>query len=375
MIRELKKQGYIDALRGYAILAVLLVHSAQSVPPLSPFLLFLRNHGSFGVQLFYVVSAFALFMSWHFRSEHERSPTRNFFIRRFFRIAPMFYLAIAIYLIDYGLAARYWAPNGVEWWFVAATALLGHGLHPETINSVVPGGWSVAAEMGFYLLLPLLFRGINNLGAALGLVAVSLVVYVVSQSMIDAFFAGVYPPAQQYLITSFKHQNFLAQLPVFAAGIAAYFLARDYSRNRRIAVAASALLAALLLLALLFPDAPMLHNHLSIGAMLALFTFVLACFPVKLIANRFCIFIGRISFSIYLMQFVVIDAFRGLGLTSHFPSGDMSWSAYFLLLTGVTAAVSWITYRTIEQPGIRLGRHIILRLESADERRANQQDG
>jgi len=370
MIRELKKQGYIDALRGYAILGVLLVHSAQQVMPISPALKFFRDFGIYGVQLFYVVSAFALFMSWNFRSPHEHSPTRNFFLRRFFRIAPMFYLAIPVYLLMDGLGATYWAPNGIAWWQIVLTALFGHGLHPEAINAIVPGGWSVAVEMCFYLLLPFLFRYIENLRHAMVFLAISLVVYVLSQGVIDTLFANAFPPDQQYLVKSFKYQNFLGQLPVFAMGIVAYFLGRDFSCYSRFVKGGVALLVLMVMLALFFPKFPVLHNHLYMGAMLAIFTFVLTWHPPKLIANRFIVFVGTISYSMYLTQFVVIFWLRDSGILNFLPSGDLNWFAYFLLITSLIMGLSWITHRYIEQPGIRLGRRLIVLLEHADERRA-----
>ena len=69
----------------------------------------------------------------------------------------MFYLGMIAYLLYSGMSNERWAPNGVAWWHVLLTALFLHGWHPETINTVVPGGWSIAVEMSFYLFVPLLF--------------------------------------------------------------------------------------------------------------------------------------------------------------------------------------------------------------------------
>jgi len=49
------------------------------------------------------------------------------------RIAPMFWLAIPFFLLLTG--------KGAPAWEVATTALFVHGFHPQTVNSVVPGGW------------------------------------------------------------------------------------------------------------------------------------------------------------------------------------------------------------------------------------------
>src|SRR5208283_2381124 len=144
MTLETRKYDFIDSLRGYAILGVLLVHSTQFVTPTSSILQLIATSGSRGVQLFYIASALTLCMSWQFRSTHEIYPIRNFFLRRFFRIAPMFYIAIIYYVFFNAVSPRYFALNGIPWWSILLTALFLHGFHPDAINSVVPGGWSVA---------------------------------------------------------------------------------------------------------------------------------------------------------------------------------------------------------------------------------------
>jgi len=180
--QDIRKYDYIDALRGYAILAVLLVHSTQQVAPINLAFQRLASHGGRGVQLFYIASALTLCLSWQFRASLEAFPVRNFFIRRFFRIAPMFYVAMAFYLCLYGFSPRYWAPNGLEWWYLPLTALFLNGYHPETLTSVVPGGWSVAVEMNFYLVLPFLLLRLKTMKSLLAFLLLSLLLNVMDES-------------------------------------------------------------------------------------------------------------------------------------------------------------------------------------------------
>jgi peptidoglycan/LPS O-acetylase OafA/YrhL len=96
----------LDSLRGIAILGVVLVHSSRrhDIPlPIGAHVGQVAFSGQRGVALFFVVSAFTLFLSNDNRKD-EHSPVLNFFIRRVFRLAPMFYLATLLMFTVYGRA-------------------------------------------------------------------------------------------------------------------------------------------------------------------------------------------------------------------------------------------------------------------------------
>ncbi|MFA7268808.1 MAG: acyltransferase [Sterolibacterium sp.] len=359
---DIRKYDFIDALRGYAILLVLLVHSSQSVGPSSAILQQLMDGGARGVQLFYIASALTLCLSWKQRSTQESYPIRNFFLRRFFRIAPMFYIAIAFYFILYGLSPRYWAPNGIEWWFVPLTALFLHGFHPETITSVVPGGWSIAVEMNFYLVLPLLLRWITTTRSSVYFFLSSLVLYGVSRIALEHLLSGLYPADQQYLVSNFIFLNFLAQLPVFALGISAYFVFNDPSLLKRVTAFGNLLLLLFAVVLLPLPldiAVRLFSNHIFIGAVFSLFALTLAVFPVRILVNKAITWCGKISFSMYLTQFAVLHFFSALGISGFFGKGNAASILHYLCVVVVTAAVSSILYATVERQGILLGKRMI----------------
>ena len=91
---------YIDALRGLAIIGVVISHcSLYGSNILYPsFFSSILANGARGVQLFYIASAFTLFLSLHNRYNKEEKAFKNFFIRRFFRIAPLYYIGVCYYL-------------------------------------------------------------------------------------------------------------------------------------------------------------------------------------------------------------------------------------------------------------------------------------
>ncbi|MFY0732298.1 acyltransferase family protein [Pseudomonas sp. NFX15] len=359
--KDTYKYAYIDALRGLAIILVVLVHSSQSVKPNSSLLTWLMNEGARGVQLFYIASAITLCMSWAARKSDECNPIRNFYIRRFFRIAPMFYVAIAGFLYLNGTLPTYWAPNGIEWWFVPVTALFLHGFHPETINSVVPGGWSVAVEMTFYLIFPALMcvRRFSWL-------ALILIICLYLQQYNGWIFSHVfdYGENQKYLIADvFSFYNFLSQVPVFIIGIMAYlFLSQHKSLGKKyVAIGGAAFVV--LLAEFWYQSQSLISHHVIAGCLFALFAIFLAYNPVKVLVNRVTVLFGKLSFSMYLIHIAVLKLIGMLGVTALFGGGNKESLLFFLVVLVISAGISWVTYHLIEKPGITLGRKLIDRLE------------
>ena len=176
-LKDIKKYPYIDALRGIAVLAVLVNHVWQTgAHEASSLVKSVGAQGARGVQLFYVMSALTLYLSMNSRTKAEKNPVTNFFIRRFFRIAPLFYIGIIYYLWQDGFGPRYFLGDaqGVTIGNIISTFTFTNGVHPYWINSIVPGGWSIAVEMTFYLTLPLIFKMIKTIRAAFIFAVVTL---------------------------------------------------------------------------------------------------------------------------------------------------------------------------------------------------------
>jgi len=166
------KLDFVDTLRGYAILGVVAVHSSLGK---SNFIgSSLVGWGAKGVQLFYLMSAFTLMLSFK-KNSFQNNDILNFYIRRIFRIIPMFYIAIITWIFlssnniyitnDY----RYISLGSIFSHF-----LLLHGLNPNWQDSLVPGGWSVAVESIFYIFCPLFFRYITSLNKSIIFLTISI---------------------------------------------------------------------------------------------------------------------------------------------------------------------------------------------------------
>jgi len=362
---RITKYEYIDALRGFAILGVVLVHSSQWVAPTASFLTKVAQQGARGVQLFYIASALTLFLSMAARNNKEERPVLSFYIRRFFRIAPLFYCGVIIYTVAYGgLSSRYWAPNGLEWYYIPLTALFMHGWHPETITSVVPGGWSIAVEMTFYLFVPYLFLKLNSIKSTLVALFVSLVLSRITSAAVVYLVSPYYPESQQYLINSFSFLWFFSQLPVFITGILLYHIIRKYpTADYQVGLL---LLAVSLFLFFAFLSVSTLGSflpkHFLYGVAFLIFALLLNYYPNRLFVNNLTVWLGKLSFSIYLVHFGVIKILEYVFSEGFWLGGNKSFILAFVLALTLSASISYVSYRVVEIPSINFGKRIIKRL-------------
>ncbi len=148
--RQCRRFPALDGLRAIAILGVLLHHTRNSPFP--------RLHGYRGVWVFFVLSGF-LITTLALREEARRGrlDLRAFWIRRVFRIMPLYYLTLAVFVLWAGV----WGLEGHADAF--RHALPSYVLYVSEFpifrsNFQIPFGqsWSLGIEEKFYLLWPLI---------------------------------------------------------------------------------------------------------------------------------------------------------------------------------------------------------------------------
>lgn len=143
-----EKLRSIELLRGFAALWVVLFHIHTVYNPLrynwqGPVAEFL-SLGHSGVDLFFVISGFVIGWVTFFKPNPMRSPL-EFAIRRFFRVAPLYWIATAMFM--------FWYPNGVTFEnLVRSLAFVpGTGAMPPFYSyPVLYVGWSLNYEIYFY---------------------------------------------------------------------------------------------------------------------------------------------------------------------------------------------------------------------------------
>lgn len=367
----MKKLAYIDALRGLAILGVVMVHTNQYGHLNLPWgIEKIVWKGGRGVQLFFLASAFTLFLSYGNRLAKETRPVRNFFIRRYFRIAPMYYLGVLYYLFQDGFGPRYWLGDepGITGVNVLSNFLFVNGFNPYWFSSIVHGGWSIAVEMLFYALVPFLFSRMKNPRQVLVFFGLSLGIRLGLQLLFET-----YPLiAHAKLWEEYLSLYFPAQLPVFALGILLYFVVRDEPALLRRVSGKWLLLASVVLLALLvngdrlaLPNfvSLILPDHVLFGVAFFLLALGLSRYPWPLLMNPVTTHLGKISFSLYLVHFGVLYWLERFNLTDYFYNATLDYGLRLVLVLLLGGLLSTAFYHFVEAPGQRLGSRLIKRLE------------
>ena len=355
------KLDYIDALRGLAIIGVIMVHTQGANSNLPSLISKIVGEGAKGVQLFYIASAFTLFLSFRSRTTLENSPVRNFFLRRFFRIAPMYYIGICYYLFQDGFGPRYWLGDETQITAlnIFSNATFTHGFNPYWINSLVPGGWSIAIEMAFYAILPFIYSKVKNLNDAFKFLILSIGLKLI----LELFFINFPLINNNGLWTEYLILYFPSQLPVFALGILLYFIVIEQENTMRISGKYLLMFSALLLAQLASGVEFVFSNHILFGIGFLFLGLALSKFKFIAIVNPVMNYLGKISFSMYLVHFAIIHWLSHFNLINYSENPIINYSTRLLVVSILTVIVSTLFYQIIEIPFQNIGKKIIQKSE------------
>lgn len=350
----------IHGLRGIAALAVVLfhiVHLARLAVP-EPFQFIASDFGK-GVHLFFVLSAFSLMHSTN-HTTPRTSWVTEYFIKRFFRIAPLFYCLLAAMVLWPVIKGQ---TVSVNWQTLLLNLSFTFGLAPWT--GMVWAGWTVGVEMLFYAVLPVLMLTVHSSRATLGLAVVGIAVSMASGALLQAHYAHTMP-LYKY---NWAYFSFAPNFCYFALGMYAFRVAQEADRNSngmRLGVAG---LACLLLL-LLFAARPLgWHPDIVLwGIAFAALTLWQSRWPSGWCANRMFEYVGERSYSVYLLHPVMIALLKS-PIQSLYAMLQPQIGAYAFFLCTVFVLVplllmAELSYRLIEIPGIRYGRRINARIRA-----------
>ena len=356
-----KRLGFVDALRGYAALYVLVFHVSYSPVPNLPTPTWLTPivfYGFSGVTLFFVVSAFSLCLTMP-RHISTGAPVSSFAISRFFRIAPLFYVLI-IYSVarDAGWFVR--APDLGEA-LVSASFLF--NIVPGRFN-IVWGGWTIGVEMLFYAVFPFIyFKANGHIVRLILCLFLSIALYMSFKQLATMLVSQ----EDLYRVTT---RSIFRHLPTFMIGMITYYVythivAMQETLQRNWGIVSFVVSGVLFYIQIY--NRHVLYPLPEIGDALAYSSLLLGLglIDVPSIVNPIARYYGLISYSLYLWHLPVIwtltPLLRSIYERVETPTAFLLSSAVIL---AVATGVAHVSYRLIERPGEKIGRRLICRLLS-----------
>ncbi|MDR3470950.1 MAG: acyltransferase [Devosia sp.] len=368
---------YLDGLRGIAAAWVLLGHIGLLAGANYPVL----KEGGSAVDLFMILSGFL--MAFHYLEREDREPWEEpstwfrFWTRRFFRIAPLYYLLLALALL-----------GGT--WVGQARDVIG-GVHPETLTAAVRytdhsaanwlthitfvfgllprfgyrtalPDWSIGLEMQFYLALPFLMilwkRG-GPLAMALAALVVCAAVRVVFPHYVHAF-------SMPSMLT--------LKLHVFVAGMLLAGAVQS-AGNKRALLQIGGAVAMPLIAALARIENPVASSvQLVLVGLFSSLVFHRALAPrpivgalvgaaVKGLDAPVMRWLGDTSYSVYLLHLLLaiplIAMLSSVGQFNQLP-GVLRFAISVAICAPPVYFVAGLLHRGIELPGIALGKRALV---------------
>ncbi len=333
----------LDAVRAVAVLLVIMSHAAAKYPSLhleQPL-----SNGWMGVDLFFVLSGF-LITGILIEAKSSEAYFKNFYARRCLRIWPLYYSVLLLMFVVIPLArpsetATLFEPRSSPWW--AYPLFLQNFLVPVPTMATGPLGvtWSLAIEEQFYLIWPWVVRYCSEhqlKRIALGVICLS-------------------PLLRLYL--SVHHFNIYSNLfcrldGLMAGALLALLVRSEAFRPARFVKLAWILLMVAALLALLLETfharwIVLSFTVISAASFIYLSLFFTGGWFVKAMTNRALVYIGTISYGLYLLHKIPFDAAQSFHL-------DSRPALALLFGLGGGFALAFVSWNVLEKPCLRLKR-------------------
>ncbi len=321
----MKRIELLDGLRGLAALAVVVWHwqhfydfSAptfdRSQQPLYRVLLPAYSYGPFAVDLFFCLSGFVFFWLYAENISEGRISAREFFLRRFSRLYPLYFLTLIAVALAFVMRGAFVYEHDLYHFLLNLVLLSSVGLeHGPSYNGP---SWSISVEFVLYALFFISCRWMRSRALLCGVGMV-----------IGVELWPIYEPIARGLLS-------------FFAGGAAYLVYRSSPADRSSPVVAVCAVCWLVTLGHIYfvpSDVPrFLTNAWTLLLLFPSTVLALALgSSVRGGAQRPVRFLGDISYSVYLLHFPLQVVFRQFDLPF-----NSAWvmGLFFALLLPLSAA-------------------------------------
>lgn len=343
-----KNIAQLDGIRGLSILIVFFSHLGfgHIIP------------GGFGVTVFFFISGFLIAKLLMHEIEESRTINfRNFYIRRAFRLYPalLFFVALVVVLLilhqvdlipSQIAAALFYFENYYAVYFINYQES-----HP--LYSIFKILWSLSIEEHYYLFYPI-FLYLTYSKVRLHLVLSVLLLLV--PLLFRLYYVDVFEDPKVYAKYNYSLTHTRID-SIFYGSFLAYLLFKVQASGKifRFLSNKAVLIISLLILAITFiyrdNSFRETWRYTIQGIFLApVITVAIyggkSIFDQLFLSNRVFVFIGRLSYSIYLFHWLAIPL-----ATLYFPKFGLQWQLFVFI---VTIGLSLFSYYKVEMPFVKL---------------------
>jgi peptidoglycan/LPS O-acetylase OafA/YrhL len=358
-----KRIAALDGIRGFAILLIIFWHyydvdgqfAHRTIPA---YVLSLTHLAWTGIDFFFVLSGFLI---GGILLEARQSPTyyKTFYIRRAFRILPLYAVIVALYLLTTPFLPSTGAPVPA-YVYMTLTQNIWVALGGKLASSWLLVTWTIGTEEQFYLIAPAMIKKISP--RRLPLVVAAAVVFALILRVV-LYNSSLFDPRATLVLMP-------ARADAFMLGVGAALLVRDprgahWLVEHRRSLYLFGLAVGIVLLVFTKVSWGLDTSGMStFGFTCTSFLYVTLVLlavshpegPVGRFFNwRPLIALGVIAYGLYLFHEPVKD-FLHLALTGQ-PARLASWSdaAIDLLAFGITLVVARLSWVHFEKPFVRRG--------------------
>lgn len=328
----------LDGLRAIAVALVFSVHFGGTFGA--------AILGRLGVQVFFVLSGFLITtLLLRENVEHQGIDLRRFYVRRVFRIMPVYYFLLLLVVWQTRHLDDWWGPlKSALPYYLSFSGEVFFGQAPWQIV------WSLGVEWKFYLVWPVLAfviaRSTKGRIAAATLVAVAGLLGWHLHFLLRDYIQLLYGALLAMLMHSERGFRYVVPLmrPRVALGVFAAFIFMQSVSGR----------------ALAFTDITRIENAYSFAVAVLLPAIITPQgLPYRVLSSRMFVFVGRRSYSMYLVQPFAQQAVAGIAPWH----ADNIWNVIQVFLVAVV--FSDVIFRCVERPCIEIGSRLLKRWEKA----------
>ena len=355
----MKRIDVFDSLKGIAIIGVILIHSGNNVQRnFGMFTEAIISNGNKGVQIFFIISAMLFFRA--FAAYYDKYAGMNVRIvaawygKRFLRLIPLYWLTNTAVLLYSGLKDMSISVADVE--IYLSNCFFLHGFIPKHINAI-GNNWYIGTLAIFVLLVPFIYRLINNIWKACALFGVSWLLQQIIERTVMVLDYGQNIEVWKDYWGGFA---IFRQMPVLAIGIILYFLLFHYEihlfmynklvgRFRKLGAGVVLYGCFFILCGSIFYAVVTYQSMYRFAVIIGLLIIVLFSYPIPLIVNRVYSFIGKYSYGIYLFHLLLLGRVNNL-LTGFTDDLLLNVILATFITLGVCLMTSVIATNCFEKP-------------------------